>query len=72
MKSSILADFAAGRALPEQWLGAALVVALVTVVFVRLVRRHVRDTRDESLVRTIVGEREARRASAARLAGGSK
>lgn len=45
-QQSLLEQFLAGRALPEQWLGLFLLL-VIGGAFVVLVRRHVRDTRDE-------------------------
>lgn len=46
-QTSLLSEFLAGRALPEQWLGLFLLLVIGGGAFVVLVRRHVRDTRDE-------------------------
>lgn len=55
MSSSILADFLAGRALPEQWIGLAILATLGFVGLILLLRQHVVDTKDES--RTIRGRK---------------
>lgn len=46
-QQSLLEQFLAGRALPEQWLGLFLLLVIGGGAFVVLVRRRVRDTRDE-------------------------
>jgi len=47
-QTSILADFLEGRAMPEQWLGLAFVVAVGVVGFVALLRQHIRDAKEDA------------------------
>lgn len=46
-QTSIVEIFLSGRALPEQWFALFILAGIGLYGFVRLVRIHVRDTRDE-------------------------
>lgn len=67
MTSSLLSDFLTGRALPEQWLGLIVLVAIFAGLFVVGIRARIRELRDEAEVRRIMAERDALREVTARL-----
>lgn len=67
MTSSLLSDFLTGRALPEQWLGLIVLVAIFAGLFVVGIRARIRELRDEAEVRRIMAERDALREAMARL-----